>query len=155
MSVVKLTITISYCLSPLCPVLNRSYMSTFCLIFDKIYCIPPSLLTRETLLFQDKMKWNEILQTCGSDEMDSYPLSINSPLLWQLPVWSHNVTTLILSQLSSTNKTSTAKQVLGNCERMVYANFIGNRLSTFILWIWISASKFYFCTVVLCYQTFY
>ena len=113
-----------------------------------------SLLTRETLLFQDKMKWNEILQTCGSDEMDSYPLSINSPLLWQLPVWSHNVTTLILSQLSSTNKTSTAKQVLGNCERMALANFIGNRQSTFILWIWMSTCKFYFCTVVLCYQTY-
>ena len=32
-----------------------------------------------------------------------------------------------------TYKTSTAKQVLGNCERMVLANFIGNRLSTFIL----------------------
>ena len=30
-------------------------------------------------------------------------------------------------------KTSTAKQVLGNCERMVLANLIGNRLSTFIL----------------------
>ena len=29
--------------------------------------------------------------------------------------------------------TSTAKQVLGNCERMVLANLIGNRLSTFIL----------------------
>ena len=29
--------------------------------------------------------------------------------------------------------TSTAKQVLGNCERMVLANFIGNMLSTFIL----------------------
>ena len=29
--------------------------------------------------------------------------------------------------------TSTAKQVLGNCERMVLANFLGNMLSTFIL----------------------
>ena len=34
--------------------------------------------------------------------------------------------------------TSTAKQVLGNCERMVFTNFIGNRVSTFILWIWLS-----------------
>ena len=54
----------------------------------------------------------------------------------------------------SINKTSTAKQVLGNCERMVFANLVGNRLSTFILWIWMSTCKFYFCTVVLCYQTY-
>ena len=31
-----------------------------------------------------------------------------------------------------TNITSTAKQVLGNCERMVLANLIGNRMSIFI-----------------------
>ena len=30
-------------------------------------------------------------------------------------------------------ETSTAKQVLGNCERMVLANFVENMLSTFIL----------------------
>ena len=46
--------------------------------------------------------------------------------------------------------TSTAKQVLSNCERMVLANFIGNRLLIFILWIWLSTYTFYFCTVVLC-----
>ena len=34
---------------------------------------------------------------------------------------------------SSLVLTSTAKQVLGNCERMVFANFLGNMLSTFIL----------------------
>ena len=48
------------------------------------------------------------------------------------------------------HKTSTAKQVLVNCERMVLVNLIGNRLSTFILWIWLSTCTLYFCTVVLC-----
>ena len=33
---------------------------------------------------------------------------------------------------SIANATSTAKQVLVNCKRMVLARFIGNRLSTFI-----------------------
>ena len=35
--------------------------------------------------------------------------------------------------LYTPEKTSTARQVLGNCERMVFTNFIGNRVSTFIL----------------------
>ena len=34
--------------------------------------------------------------------------------------------------MGSLKKTITAKQVLGNCERMVLANLIGNRLSIFI-----------------------
>ena len=41
------------------------------------------------------------------------------------------------------HKTSTAKQVLGNCERMVLANLLGNRLWTFILWIWLSTCTLY------------
>ena len=48
------------------------------------------------------------------------------------------------------NLTSTAKQVLGNCERMVLANFLGNMLSTFILWLWLSSCTLNLCTVVLC-----
>ena len=32
---------------------------------------------------------------------------------------------------SPTKKISTVKQVLGNCERLVFASLIGNRLSTY------------------------
>ena len=40
---------------------------------------------------------------------------------------------LIIQNASITSKTSTAKQVLGNCERMVLANLKRNWLSNFIL----------------------
>ena len=49
--------------------------------------------------------------------------------------------------------TSTLK-ALRNCERMVLANFIGNMLSTFNLWCWLSTCTFYLCTNVLLYILF-
>ena len=35
-------------------------------------------------------------------------------------------TTILLHEILSRYRTSTAKQVLGNCERMVFASFVGN-----------------------------
>ena len=55
--------------------------------------------------------------------------------------------------------TSTAKQVLGNCERLVFASFVENFnfdsfnpnfLFTFILWFLLSTCILYLCTVILC-----
>ena len=49
--------------------------------------------------------------------------------------------------------TSTAKEVLGNCERMVLANLKRNWLSNFILWIWLSRCTLYLFTCALVYCT--
>ena len=83
-------------------------------------------------------------------------LILSAPVYIYIPA-THSRALIIRTTPSWTGRThsrwkitSTVKQVLGNCKRMVLANFVGNRLSTFILWIWLSTFTLYVVLVHLC-----